>query len=128
MAEYISEGKPLGGLIFLLPQMFNFENKGGTGSDHEDGSKELLKDVLAELEQILIRTNLPVSKFQKATRLLLYPDCCNYISFGISYNKMFATWKSVEKVNCLVHNYEFLYIIIVFFPLLFHQVILYSLE
>ncbi|XP_061343845.1 uncharacterized protein LOC133289851 [Gastrolobium bilobum] len=57
--EYIAEGKPLGGLIFLLPQMFSFENKGGTGSNQQDGSNELLKNVLAELEQILIHTNLP---------------------------------------------------------------------
>ncbi|XP_058729696.1 uncharacterized protein LOC131625991 [Vicia villosa] len=57
--EYIVAGKPLGGLIFLLPQMFNFENKGGVGSNGDDGSKELLKSVLAELEQILIHANLP---------------------------------------------------------------------
>ncbi|XP_027344938.1 nicalin-1 isoform X2 [Abrus precatorius] len=57
--EYIAESKPLGGLIFLLPRMFSFENKGGMGSNLEDGSKELLKDTLAELEQVLIHTNLP---------------------------------------------------------------------
>ncbi|KAE9616761.1 hypothetical protein Lal_00034485 [Lupinus albus] len=57
--EYISESKPLGGLIFLLPQMFSFEKKGGVGSNHQDESKELLKNVLAELEQILIHANLP---------------------------------------------------------------------
>ncbi|OIV99269.1 hypothetical protein TanjilG_17079 [Lupinus angustifolius] len=55
--EYIAESKPLGGLIFLLPQMFNFGKKGA--SNHPDGSKELLKNVLAELEQILIHANLP---------------------------------------------------------------------
>ncbi|KAL1361393.1 uncharacterized protein LOC107476395 isoform X1 [Arachis duranensis] len=57
--EYIAENKPLGGLLFLLPQIFNFENKGEVGSNHLDGTEELLKNVLAELEQILIRTNLP---------------------------------------------------------------------
>ncbi|KAE9620617.1 hypothetical protein Lal_00019898 [Lupinus albus] len=55
--EYIAESKPLGGLIFLLPQMFNFGKKGA--SNHQDGSKELLKNMLAELEQILIHANLP---------------------------------------------------------------------
>ncbi|KAL2328444.1 hypothetical protein Fmac_021871 [Flemingia macrophylla] len=57
--EYIAESKPLGGLIFLLPRMFSFENKDGKESTHQDGSKELLKNVLGELEQILIHTNLP---------------------------------------------------------------------
>ncbi|XP_057455951.1 uncharacterized protein LOC130747126 [Lotus japonicus] len=57
--EYIAESKPLGGLIFLLPQMFRFENKGGTRGSHQDGSKELLKNALDELEQRLIHTNLP---------------------------------------------------------------------
>ncbi|CAI8616251.1 unnamed protein product [Vicia faba] len=57
--EYIVAGKPLGGLIFLLPQMFNFESKDGAGSNGDDGSKELLKSMLAELEQILIHANLP---------------------------------------------------------------------
>lgn len=71
MTEYIVAGKPLGGLLFLLPQMFNFENKGGVGSSGDDGSKELLKSVLAELEQILIHANLPVSKFQKVASLYM---------------------------------------------------------
>jgi hypothetical protein len=69
MAEYIVASKPLGGLIFLLPRMFSFENKGGVGSNHGDGNKDPLKNVLAKLEQILIHTNLPVSKFQKAAPL-----------------------------------------------------------
>ncbi|MED6210649.1 hypothetical protein PIB30_066178 [Stylosanthes scabra] len=55
--EYIAESKPLGGLLFLLPQIFNFENNGEVGSNHLDGTNELL--ILAELEQILIHTNLP---------------------------------------------------------------------
>ncbi|RDY01084.1 Nicalin-1 [Mucuna pruriens] len=57
--EYIAESKPLGGLIFLLPRMFSFENKDDMGSNHQDGSEELLKNVLGELEQILIHANLP---------------------------------------------------------------------
>lgn len=63
MAEYIAESKPLGGLIFLLPRMFSFENKDGMGSNNQDESKEPLRNVLAELEQILIHANLPVSIF-----------------------------------------------------------------
>ncbi|KAL2597165.1 hypothetical protein AAZV13_11G145300 [Glycine max] len=57
--EYIAESKPLGGLIFLLPRMFSFENKDGMGSNHQDESKEPLKNVLDELEKILIHANLP---------------------------------------------------------------------
>ncbi|KAI4322448.1 hypothetical protein L6164_022142 [Bauhinia variegata] len=57
--EYITERKPLGGLIFLLPQMFGFENQAGMRNNHQDNGKEPLKNVLSELEQILIHTNLP---------------------------------------------------------------------
>lgn len=68
MAEYIVERKPLGGLLFLLPQMFSLENKGGTKSNHqEDDGKEPLKNLLAELEQTLIHSNLPVSKLETAS-------------------------------------------------------------
>ncbi|KAI4334206.1 hypothetical protein L6164_018924 [Bauhinia variegata] len=56
--EYIAERKPLGGLLFLLPQIFSFENQAGR-NNHRDNGKELLENVLAELEQILIHTNLP---------------------------------------------------------------------
>lgn len=70
MAEYIVERKPLGGLLFLLPQMFSLENKGGTKSSHQDDDKEPLKNMLAELEQILIHTNLPVSRLERALHIL----------------------------------------------------------
>ncbi|XP_022728892.1 nicalin-1-like isoform X2 [Durio zibethinus] len=53
--EYINQKKPLGGLLFLLPQVFSFEN-GGNKQIHE---KEKLKNVLAELEQLLIHANIP---------------------------------------------------------------------
>jgi len=79
MAEYIAESKPLGGLIFLLPRMFSFENKDGMGSNHQDESKELLKNALDELEQILIHANLPVSKFQTTTPLFSFFFFWNFI-------------------------------------------------
>lgn len=81
MAEYIAESKPLGGLIFLLPRMFSFENKDTTENNHQDGSKELLKNVLDELEQLLIHANLPVSKFQTALPLF---NLFLFFIFGIS--------------------------------------------
>ncbi|KAH1067033.1 hypothetical protein J1N35_032020 [Gossypium stocksii] len=53
--EYINQKKPLGGLLFLLPDIFSFEN-GGTKQVHE---KEQLKNQMAELEQLLIHANIP---------------------------------------------------------------------
>ncbi|XP_007015760.2 PREDICTED: nicalin-1 [Theobroma cacao] len=53
--EYINQKKPLGGLLFLLPEVFRFEN-GGNKQIHE---KEKMKNVLAELEQLLIHANIP---------------------------------------------------------------------
>ncbi|KAK8489187.1 hypothetical protein V6N13_010749 [Hibiscus sabdariffa] len=53
--EYINQKKPLGGLLFLLPEVFNSGN-GGNKQVHE---KEKLKNLLAELERLLIHANLP---------------------------------------------------------------------
>ncbi|KAJ6897197.1 hypothetical protein NC651_023158 [Populus alba x Populus x berolinensis] len=58
--EYISQRKPLGGLLFLLPQMFNFENReAATESKYQIREKELMKTVLVELERLLIHANIP---------------------------------------------------------------------
>lgn len=61
VAEYISQRQPLGGLLFLLPQIFNFENKEGDEDNNQDHDTELMKNVLIELEQLLVHSNLPVS-------------------------------------------------------------------
>ncbi|XWS52820.1 hypothetical protein CRYUN_Cryun11dG0105000 [Craigia yunnanensis] len=53
--DYINQKKPLGGLLFLLPEVFSFEN-GGNMQIHE---KEKMKNSLAELEQLLINANIP---------------------------------------------------------------------
>ena len=94
MAEYIVEKQPLGGLLFLLPQMFSFENRDGTRSNHQDHGNELLKNVMAELEVI---TNVPVSGTYIISFLLRYSryivvvDFVFYISHlqGISVFCMF---------------------------------------
>ncbi|KAL3530363.1 hypothetical protein ACH5RR_009685 [Cinchona calisaya] len=57
--EYIGQRKILGGLLFLLPSIFNPEN-----IDYEDGAdqnpaKDVSWDILVELEQLLIRANIP---------------------------------------------------------------------
>lgn len=72
MTEYIAEKKPLGGILFLLPKMFGSENKGGMRTDHQDDGKGQLKNVLAELEQILIHNNLPVSRLDPISFILLF--------------------------------------------------------
>lgn len=61
MADYIAQRQPLGGLLFLLPQMFSFENKDDMRSNHQNQGNDLLKNVVAELEQLLIHANVPVS-------------------------------------------------------------------
>ena len=62
MTEYISQRKPLGGLLFLLPQMFNLGNReAATEGKYQIREKELMKTVLAELERLLIHANIPVS-------------------------------------------------------------------
>ncbi|XVF69218.1 hypothetical protein PTKIN_Ptkin11bG0063200 [Pterospermum kingtungense] len=53
--EYIYQKKPLGGLLFLLPEVFRFEN----GGSKQIQEKEKMKILLAELEQLLINSNIP---------------------------------------------------------------------
>lgn len=64
----------------MLPDIFSFEN-GGNKQVHE---KEKLKNLLAELEQLLIHANIPVSvtkiiflrvKFCLHAKLLLATIC-----------------------------------------------------
>ena len=59
VAEYISQRQPLGGLLFLLPPMSSFENKDDIGSNHQDHATEQIKNLLAELEQLLLHSNIP---------------------------------------------------------------------
>ncbi|XP_057480554.1 uncharacterized protein LOC130767644 [Actinidia eriantha] len=56
--EYIVQRQPLGGLIFLLPRMFSPENKDSMGGG-DDFDKDLMKNILVELEQLLVHANIP---------------------------------------------------------------------
>lgn len=56
--EYISQRQPLGGLLFLLPQMFSFESRDDTESSNVNKGG-LLKNALDELEQLLIHSKIP---------------------------------------------------------------------
>lgn len=61
MAEYVRKRHPLGGLLFLLPPIFRFDNKEGSGDSSQPDGSEPLKDLLHNVEQSLIHTDLPVS-------------------------------------------------------------------
>ncbi|XP_022883788.1 nicalin-1-like [Olea europaea var. sylvestris] len=56
--EYITHRKPLGGLLLLLPPAFSL-NSESVGGAHHDSAKDLMKEVLVELEQLLIHANTP---------------------------------------------------------------------
>ncbi|XP_076881030.1 uncharacterized protein LOC143529026 [Bidens hawaiensis] len=55
--EYIQQGKPLGGLLLLLPQFFRSDNSQTVGG-HVDNHKEKMKELLADLEQKLIHSTI----------------------------------------------------------------------
>lgn len=57
--EYIAQRQPLGGLLFLLPQMFSSENINGSVKGEQNFEKELMRNILVELEQLLIHANIP---------------------------------------------------------------------
>ncbi|KAG6433113.1 hypothetical protein SASPL_104720 [Salvia splendens] len=56
--EYIEEKKPLGGLLVLLPQVFNPQNIDSVDDVGYDSSAGINK-VLLELERLLIHANIP---------------------------------------------------------------------
>ncbi|XVE79208.1 hypothetical protein DITRI_Ditri14bG0039000 [Diplodiscus trichospermus] len=53
--DYINQKKLLGGLLFLLPEVFSFEN----GRNKQIYETEKIKELLAELEKLLINANIP---------------------------------------------------------------------
>ena len=68
-AEYIGQRKILGGLLLLLPSIFNPENVDNMGeADHSTytgeadhtPAEDVSRDILVELEQLLIHANIPV--------------------------------------------------------------------
>ncbi|XP_075484657.1 uncharacterized protein LOC142524515 [Primulina tabacum] len=56
--EYIEQRKPLGGLLLLLPPVFSPQNSGSEGHAGHDSEKGM-KEVLTELELVLVHTNIP---------------------------------------------------------------------
>ncbi|KAA8544288.1 hypothetical protein F0562_022300 [Nyssa sinensis] len=57
--EYIGQRQPLGGLLLLLPRMFSSENRGNMGGDDQNLGKENMRNILVELEGLLIHANIP---------------------------------------------------------------------
>ncbi|KAG8371150.1 hypothetical protein BUALT_Bualt13G0056800 [Buddleja alternifolia] len=57
--EYIEQKKPLGGLLLLIPPVFSPQNTdSGGGADH-DPAKDHMKEMLNEVERLLIHANIP---------------------------------------------------------------------
>lgn len=61
--EYVSRKQPLGGLLFLLPEMFKLDN-GGSSKGIQD--KQMMKNVLVELERLLVHSKIPVSPYSSS--------------------------------------------------------------
>lgn len=59
LKDYISERQSLGGLLFLLPQILSFENGEGRAQDNQIQGKEQMKNLLADLEQLLVHLKIP---------------------------------------------------------------------
>lgn len=57
--EYIGQKKPLGGLLLLLPQIFNPEKSESGDQSETDSMGNHLRKTLAEVERILIHSNIP---------------------------------------------------------------------
>ncbi|CAI9268940.1 unnamed protein product [Lactuca saligna] len=56
--EYIEQGKPLGGLLLLLPRIFHPDNSETVGGHGVSSDKENLKKILVNLEQKLIHSSI----------------------------------------------------------------------
>lgn len=62
----------------MLPQVFNYHNGGSKGSEYEVDELDIVKNVLRELERLLMDANLPVSQrialmLLLSTSLFFYP-------------------------------------------------------
>lgn len=62
IADYITQKQPLGGLLFLLPRMISSENGDDMGRGDQTFEEKLMRNMLGELEQLLIHASIPVSE------------------------------------------------------------------
>ncbi|KAL9247327.1 hypothetical protein vseg_020769 [Gypsophila vaccaria] len=56
--DYIDGKQPLGGLLFLLPRVFNSE-KGESKNDVDTSEEEATRNKLVQLERLLLHANIP---------------------------------------------------------------------
>lgn len=93
MAEYIEQGKPLGGLLLLLPRIFHPDNSETVGGHGVSSDKENLKKILVNLEQKLIHSSIHVSQHRAYTNeyfSYIFPSCFLNTSFILQYPVYFA--------------------------------------
>ncbi|GER40911.1 nicalin [Striga asiatica] len=56
--DYIEQRKPLGGLLLLLPQVFNPQHLDEVGGSDQD-SAHVIKDMIIKVERLLVHQNIP---------------------------------------------------------------------
>ncbi|XP_042512335.1 nicalin-1 [Macadamia integrifolia] len=59
LRDYIKEGQALGGLLLFLPQKFGPDNSKYKIEGDQSQGKELMRNILFELEELLIHANIP---------------------------------------------------------------------
>lgn len=71
LADCITQKKAIGGLLLLLPQKISSESKEDKEDAGQIDEKEGMQNVVAELEQLLIHSNIPVSEKKLIFAVLL---------------------------------------------------------
>lgn len=61
-SDYITNRRPLGGLLLLLPQKSNEKIVGEIKKLGINNKEAVMRNILVELEQLLIHANIPVSE------------------------------------------------------------------
>ncbi|KAL5976467.1 hypothetical protein ACLOJK_020800 [Asimina triloba] len=86
LSEYITNKQPLGGLLLLLPQKLT----NGIGGETKEGStivgKDLIKSLLADLEQLLVHASIPVSAVQYPVYFAFEDDNINDVLADVKRN------------------------------------------
>lgn len=87
-AECISQKKRLGGLLFLLPKIFGSDDTKNDGTKCPNNGEGTVKNLLGELERLLVHENIPVSVAKQLLVFLhfkRYFNICSVLIFRILY-------------------------------------------